>query len=183
MRHITHIVPERCAKRLVQRCHQPEYPHAAALANHMGNVGSGSDEEQPPGWNDRDERPTLPKRPIRRGQVGQERRGSAAEAASCSSSDGTGNSSACWGDPPSAALGAPGPRVARLPLQYLHEQPSELIHRDLCVSISYHAYFTHKSFETYPLIQWILMILTTGTLQGSIDNWCSGHRMHHRYAS
>ena len=87
---------------------------------------------------------TPPKRPIRRGQVGQERggsaaeaascSGSAAEAASCSGSDDTGNIFACWGEtavPPSAALGAPGPRVARLPLQYLHEQPSQLIHRDL----------------------------------------------------
>ena len=66
--------------------------------------------------------------------MGQERGGSAAEAASCSGSDDTGNIFACWGEtavPPSAALGAPGPRVARLPLQYLHEQPSELIHRDL----------------------------------------------------
>ena len=102
----------------------------------MGNVGSGSDDEQPPGRNDRDERPTPPKRPIRRGQVGQERggsaaeaascSGSAAEAASCSSSDDTGNIFACWGDPPSAAPGAPGPRVARLPLQY-----SRILDRDL----------------------------------------------------
>jgi len=93
----------------------------------MGNVGSRSDDDSLPAGTPAMSGQTPPKRPIRRGQVGQERggsaaeaascsgsaaeaascSGSAAEAASCSGSDDTGNIFACWGEtavPPSAAL-------------------------------------------------------------------------------
>tara|TARA_B100000579_G_C22836942_1_gene859351 strand:+ start:967 stop:2076 length:1110 start_codon:yes stop_codon:yes gene_type:complete len=50
----------------------------------------------------------------------------------------------------------------------------------LGITVGYHRYFAHKSFSTYPIIEWIFMFCGTMGLQNKIINWCSDHRKHHR---
>lgn len=46
-------------------------------------------------------------------------------------------------------------------------------------TIGYHRYFTHKAFETGPVIKAILGILGSMTIQGPITQWVTDHRKHH----
>jgi len=48
------------------------------------------------------------------------------------------------------------------------------------ITIGYHRFFAHKSFKTYPFIEWVLMIFGSMALQNTIINWCSDHRRHHK---
>ena len=48
------------------------------------------------------------------------------------------------------------------------------------ITIGYHRFFAHKSFKTYPLFEWLLMIFGSMALQNTILNWCSDHRRHHK---
>ena len=48
------------------------------------------------------------------------------------------------------------------------------------ITIGYHRLFAHKSFRTYPFIEWIAMLCGSMALQNSITKWCSDHRRHHR---
>ncbi|SMF65191.1 stearoyl-CoA desaturase (delta-9 desaturase) [Pseudobacteriovorax antillogorgiicola] len=49
----------------------------------------------------------------------------------------------------------------------------------LGVTMGYHRYFTHRSFEAHPLLTYGLAICGTLALQGSIRDWVSHHRLHH----
>ena len=48
------------------------------------------------------------------------------------------------------------------------------------ITFGYHRLFAHRSFQTYPIIEWLLMISGSMALQNTIINWCSDHRMHHK---
>ena len=48
------------------------------------------------------------------------------------------------------------------------------------ITIGYHRFFAHKSFKTYPIVEWFLMIFGAMALQNTILNWCSDHRRHHK---
>ncbi|WP_428940970.1 acyl-CoA desaturase [Fontivita pretiosa] len=48
------------------------------------------------------------------------------------------------------------------------------------VTIGYHRYFTHRSFQTPRLVQCILAMLGSMALQGSLLKWVATHRMHHQ---
>ena len=48
------------------------------------------------------------------------------------------------------------------------------------ITIGYHRLFAHKSFKTYPFIEWVVMLCGSMALQNSISKWCSDHRRHHR---
>ena len=52
-----------------------------------------------------------------------------------------------------------------------------------CISITVgmHRLWTHRSFNTTRLIKVILMILCNSTFEGSITDWTTQHRMHHRF--
>lgn len=51
------------------------------------------------------------------------------------------------------------------------------------IAVGYHRYFSHKSFETYPIISKILSILGLMSMAGSAIFWVSYHRgVHHRFA-
>ena len=51
------------------------------------------------------------------------------------------------------------------------------------IAVGYHRYFSHKSFETYPIIAKCLSILGLMAMAGSTLFWVSYHRgTHHRYA-
>ena len=49
----------------------------------------------------------------------------------------------------------------------------------LANSVGYHRLFTHRSFETRPVIRATLAILGSMTLQGPVTQWVTDHRKHH----
>ena len=48
------------------------------------------------------------------------------------------------------------------------------------ITIGYHRLFSHRSFKTYYLVEWLFMIAGSMALQNTILNWCSDHRLHHK---
>jgi stearoyl-CoA desaturase (delta-9 desaturase) len=49
----------------------------------------------------------------------------------------------------------------------------------LGITVGYHRYFTHKSFETVWLVKVALAVLGAMTLQGPVTQWVTDHRKHH----
>ena len=52
----------------------------------------------------------------------------------------------------------------------------------LGITIGFHRYFTHKSFETFAWMRAVLAILGAMTTQGPVSQWVSDHRKHHAYS-
>ncbi len=50
------------------------------------------------------------------------------------------------------------------------------------VTVGYHRLFTHRSFETGPVLKGILGVLGSMSVQGSIIHWCGYHRQHHQHS-
>ena len=48
------------------------------------------------------------------------------------------------------------------------------------ITIGYHRLFAHRTFKTYPIIEWFYMLTGSMALQNSILKWCSDHRRHHK---
>lgn len=53
--------------------------------------------------------------------------------------------------------------------------------RGLMVSISYHRYFSHRTFKTSRVFQFILALLAQTSAQNGVLWWAAHHRMHHRH--
>ncbi|KAF9279285.1 hypothetical protein BGZ68_008031 [Mortierella alpina] len=51
----------------------------------------------------------------------------------------------------------------------------------LGITAGYHRLWSHRAYNAGPTLQFILMIASTGAMQGSIRWWCRNHRAHHRY--
>lgn len=49
----------------------------------------------------------------------------------------------------------------------------------LGITVGYHRYFTHRSFETVAAIRVALAVLGAMTLQGPVTQWVTDHRKHH----
>jgi stearoyl-CoA desaturase (delta-9 desaturase) len=49
----------------------------------------------------------------------------------------------------------------------------------LGITVGYHRYFTHRSFETVAAVKVTLAILGAMTLQGPVTQWVTDHRKHH----
>ena len=49
------------------------------------------------------------------------------------------------------------------------------------ISIGFHRYFSHRSFETSAAGKWFLATAGTLTMQGSPLYWAGQHRLHHRH--
>src|ERR1035437_13394 len=49
------------------------------------------------------------------------------------------------------------------------------------VTIGYHRYYSHRTFECHPLLQWFFLIFGAGALENSALEWASNHWYHHRY--
>jgi stearoyl-CoA desaturase (delta-9 desaturase) len=64
--------------------------------------------------------------------------------------------------------------------------PMLMIGLYLCVGMSicagYHRFFSHKSYEASPLVQYFFAIFGAMAAQNSILWWSSSHRVHHKYA-
>lgn len=52
----------------------------------------------------------------------------------------------------------------------------------LGITIGYHRYFTHKSFETPRFMQALLAIFGSMALEGSVLQWAAVHRSHHQHS-
>jgi stearoyl-CoA desaturase (Delta-9 desaturase) len=49
------------------------------------------------------------------------------------------------------------------------------------ITVGFHRYFTHKTFDAHPIVKIILAILGSMAGEGSIVAWVSVHRCHHQY--
>jgi stearoyl-CoA desaturase (delta-9 desaturase) len=47
--------------------------------------------------------------------------------------------------------------------------------------MGFHRLFAHKSFEAHPVLEAILLFISSGAFQGSALKWASDHRIHHKY--
>jgi stearoyl-CoA desaturase (delta-9 desaturase) len=50
------------------------------------------------------------------------------------------------------------------------------------IGIGFHRLFVHRSFETYSGVKFILAVLGSMAVQGSLFKWVAIHRRHHQYA-
>ena len=51
---------------------------------------------------------------------------------------------------------------------------------NMTITAGYHRYFSHLSYEAHPLAELFIMLIGAGAFQGSILQWCTDHRRHHR---
>ena len=52
----------------------------------------------------------------------------------------------------------------------------------LGVTVGFHRLFTHRSFETNQVVQFILAVLGSMAVQGSVLKWAAFHRRHHQHS-
>ena len=50
------------------------------------------------------------------------------------------------------------------------------------VTVGFHRYFTHKSFETYRPIQFLLAVFGSMAVEGPVIKWVAQHRRHHQHS-
>lgn len=50
------------------------------------------------------------------------------------------------------------------------------------ITVGYHRYFTHKSFETNAAMRAILGVLGSAAIEGSVIQWVATHRQHHQHS-
>lgn len=49
------------------------------------------------------------------------------------------------------------------------------------ITAGYHRHFCHNSYKTRPIIKMLFAAVGASALEGSILQWCSDHRRHHKY--
>lgn len=52
---------------------------------------------------------------------------------------------------------------------------------NLSVTAGYHRLYSHRSYETTPLVEWIYLFIGASAWQGPALKWCSDHRRHHTH--
>ncbi|MCF8462467.1 MAG: fatty acid desaturase [Rickettsiaceae bacterium] len=52
---------------------------------------------------------------------------------------------------------------------------------NITVGIGFHRYWSHSSYKTNKFVEFVLVILSAGTLQGPVLYWISDHYLHHTY--
>lgn len=51
----------------------------------------------------------------------------------------------------------------------------------LSITVGYHRLWSHRTYQAHPIVKWFLLIGGTLAVQGSVFDWCAGHRIHHRH--
>jgi stearoyl-CoA desaturase (delta-9 desaturase) len=51
----------------------------------------------------------------------------------------------------------------------------------MSITFGYHRLFAHRAFETHPLIRFFCLIFGAGAFEGSVIEWVSDHRRHHKH--
>jgi len=49
------------------------------------------------------------------------------------------------------------------------------------ITAGYHRLFSHRSYEAHPVLQLFYLLFGAAAFENSALNWCSDHRVHHRY--
>ncbi|MDO8462037.1 MAG: fatty acid desaturase [Deltaproteobacteria bacterium] len=49
------------------------------------------------------------------------------------------------------------------------------------ITAGYHRYFSHRTYECHPILQFLYLIFGAAALQNSVLHWASDHRCHHLY--
>ncbi|HST55902.1 MAG TPA: acyl-CoA desaturase [Solirubrobacteraceae bacterium] len=49
------------------------------------------------------------------------------------------------------------------------------------ITVGFHRLLTHRAFETYPWMRYLLAILGSMSVQGPVIDWVADHRKHHTY--
>lgn len=52
---------------------------------------------------------------------------------------------------------------------------------NMSITVGYHRYFSHRSYDAHPVLEWLLIFFGSGAFQGSVLQWCEDHRRHHRH--
>jgi stearoyl-CoA desaturase (delta-9 desaturase) len=52
----------------------------------------------------------------------------------------------------------------------------------LGITVGFHRLFTHRAFQTYPAVQFVLGVLGSMAVQGSLLKWVALHRRHHAHS-
>jgi stearoyl-CoA desaturase (Delta-9 desaturase) len=50
------------------------------------------------------------------------------------------------------------------------------------ITVGYHRLFTHKSFETYAPVKFVLAVLGSMAMEGPVLQWVAQHRRHHQHS-
>ena len=50
----------------------------------------------------------------------------------------------------------------------------------MSITVGYHRYFSHRTYSLSPWMEAVFVFFGAGAFQGSILQWCSDHRRHHR---
>lgn len=56
-----------------------------------------------------------------------------------------------------------------------------LIATSLAITVGYHRYFSHRTFKTNSIIEFLLLFFGAATFQKSAMRWASQHRQHHQF--
>ena len=52
----------------------------------------------------------------------------------------------------------------------------------LGVTVGYHRLFTHRAFETFPAVRYLLAVLGQMGVEGDVVTWVADHRKHHQFS-
>jgi stearoyl-CoA desaturase (Delta-9 desaturase) len=52
----------------------------------------------------------------------------------------------------------------------------------LGITVGFHRLLTHRSFQTYPAVRYLLAVFGTLAIEGSVIKWVADHRKHHAFA-
>lgn len=50
---------------------------------------------------------------------------------------------------------------------------------NLSITAGYHRYFSHRSYNAHPLVEWLFLLFGASAFQASVLKWGSDHRRHH----
>ena len=50
------------------------------------------------------------------------------------------------------------------------------------ITVGFHRLFTHRSFETNPVVQFVFAVLGSMAVQGPLFKWVAMHRRHHQHS-
>lgn len=51
---------------------------------------------------------------------------------------------------------------------------------NMSITCGYHRYFSHRSYDVNPFVEWLYIMVGSGAFQGSVLQWSADHRRHHR---
>lgn len=52
---------------------------------------------------------------------------------------------------------------------------------NMSITCGYHRYFAHRAYDAHPLLKFCYLFFGAGAYQGSVVEWGSDHRRHHKY--